>query len=60
MLNGGTPSWNSFESLSNLAFRVLPYEPDVVIIYLSTNDAECAIWPDPTFDNRHYRVSWST
>lgn len=60
VLNGGTPSWNSFESLSNLAFRVLPYQPDVVIIYLSTNDAECAIWPDPTFDNRHYRVSWST
>lgn len=60
VLNAGVPSWNSFESLGNLAFRVLPYAPDIVIIYLSTNDAECALWPDPTFDNRHYRLSWST
>ncbi|MFT5734486.1 MAG: lysophospholipase L1-like esterase [Planctomycetota bacterium] len=60
VLNGGVPSWNSFESLENLAFRVLPYAPDIVLIYLATNDAECAMWPDPTFDNRHYRVSWPT
>ncbi|QDV05451.1 GDSL-like Lipase/Acylhydrolase [Planctomycetes bacterium Poly30] len=60
VLNGGVPSWNSFEALENLAFRVLPYAPDIVLIYLATNDAECAMWPDPTFDNRHYRMSWPT
>ncbi|QDV06139.1 hypothetical protein Poly30_16440 [Planctomycetes bacterium Poly30] len=60
VINAGVPSFNSFESLGNLAFRVLPYRPDIVLIYLSTNDAECALWPDPTFDNRHYRLSWST
>lgn len=60
VINGGVPSWNSFESLSNLAFRVLPYAPDIVIVYLSTNDAEAALWPNPTTDNRHYREAWAT
>lgn len=60
VLNGGVPSWNSFECLGNLAFRVLPYEPDVVLVYLSTNDAEAALWPDPKSDNSHYRIAWPT
>ncbi|MEM9379623.1 MAG: SGNH/GDSL hydrolase family protein [Planctomycetota bacterium] len=60
VLNGGVPSWNSFECLGNLAFRVLPYEPDIVLVYLSTNDAEAALWPDPRTDNSHYRLAWPT
>ncbi len=60
VLNGGAPSWNSFESLGNLAFRVLPYAPDIVIVYLATNDAEAALWPNPSTDNRHYREAWAT
>ncbi|MEM9800501.1 MAG: SGNH/GDSL hydrolase family protein [Planctomycetota bacterium] len=60
VLNGGVPSWNSFECLGNLAFRVLPYDPDVVLVYLSTNDAETALWPDPAADNSHYRLAWPT
>lgn len=60
VINGGVPSWNSFECLGNLAFRVLPYDPDVVLIYLATNDAEAALWPDPSPDNSHYRVAWPT
>ena len=60
VLNGGAPSWNSFESLNNLAFRVLPYAPDVVIVYLATNDAEAALWPNPRTDNRHYREAWAS
>lgn len=58
VINGGAPSWNSFECLGNLAFRVVPFAPDVVLIYLSTNDAEAALWPSPTTDNRHYRLGW--
>lgn len=60
VLNGGAPSWNSFEALGNLAFRVLPYAPDIVIVYLATNDAEAALWPNPTTDNRHYREAWAS
>ena len=54
------PSWNSFECLNNLAFRVLPYSPDIVLVYLSTNDAEASLWPNPTTDNRHYREPWAS
>lgn len=60
VLNAGVPSWNSFECLANLEFRVLPYAPDVVLIYLGTNDAECALWPGVTADNSHYRMTWAT
>ena len=60
VINGGTPSWTSFEALNMLAFRVLPYAPDIVLIYLGTNDAEAAMWPDPKPDNSHYREGWPT
>ncbi len=60
VLNAGVPAWTSFECLTSLAFRVLPMAPDVVLFYLSTNDAESALWPDPVADNRHYRRVWPT
>ena len=60
VINGGAPSWNSFECLDNLAFRVLPFAPDIVIVYLGTNDAEAAMWPSPKSDNSHYREAWAS
>ena len=60
VLNAGVPAWTSFECLTGLAFRVLPMQPDVVLFYLSTNDAESALWPDPVADNAHYRRVWPT
>ncbi len=60
VLNAGVPAWTSFECLTGLAFRVLPMQPDVVLFYLSTNDAESALWPDPVADNVHYRRVWPT
>ena len=60
VLNAGVPAWTSFECLTSLAFRVLPMSPDVVLFYLSTNDAESALWPAPTADNAHYRRVWPT
>ena len=60
VLNAGVPAWTSFECLGSLAFRVLPMDPDVVLFYLATNDAESALWPDPAADNAHYRRVWPT
>lgn len=58
VINGGAPSWSTFESLINLAFRMVEFEPDLVIVYHATNDAAPALWPNPTFDNSHFRAVW--
>ncbi|MDP6538859.1 MAG: GDSL-type esterase/lipase family protein [Planctomycetota bacterium] len=58
VVNGGCQGYSSFESLANLAFRVLPLQPDVVIVYHTINDMRCALYPDARPDNTHWRAVW--
>lgn len=38
VINAGVPSWNSWHSLTNLAFRVLETQPDMIIYFEAIND----------------------
>lgn len=58
VLNAGAPTWTSLESLVNLAARVVPYTPDLVLVYHGMNDASAALWPSPVPDNHHFRQVW--
>lgn len=58
VLNGGAPGWTTFESIGNLAFRMLDFDPDLVIVYHTANDAIAAVWDDPAPDNTHLRSVW--
>ncbi len=69
VLNGGLSGWSTFESTANLAFRMISFEPDLVIVYHTINDMRCALYDPPlppekrrflapTIDNRHWRDTW--
>lgn len=69
VLNGGLSGWSTFESAVNLAFRMVEFQPDLVIVYHTINDMRCALYdpplpadqrsyPGPTIDNRHWRDTW--
>jgi lysophospholipase L1-like esterase len=58
VLNGGVPTWTTTESLISLQSRVLPYEPDLVLVYHGMNDASAALWPEPRPDGSHFRSVW--
>jgi len=38
VINAGTPGFDTAQSVGNLALRVMPFKPDVVIIYHAYND----------------------
>ena len=38
IINAGTPGFDTAQSIGNLALRVMPFKPDVVIIYHAYND----------------------
>ena len=59
VVNGGAPGWSTFESAVNLSFRMLEWEPDLVIVYHTINDMRCALyWNPPVADNSHWRAVW--
>lgn len=61
VINGGMSGWSTFESTINLAFRMLEWEPDLVIVYHSINDMRCALYDragPPRMDNSHWRAVW--
>ncbi len=61
VLNFGVFGYNTFESLTNLAFRGVDYEPDLVLVYHTINDARCAMYQlggPVQRDNRHWRAIW--
>jgi lysophospholipase L1-like esterase len=61
VINGGAPGWTTFESLGNLAFRMLDLEPDLVVVYHATNDAGMTVYEFPVRgDNTHARKAWET
>lgn len=47
VINAGIPGFNTAQSIGNLTLRVLPFSPDVVIIYHAYNDLKLA---RPNFD----------
>ena len=58
VLNGGNSGYSTFESLVNLAFRVVDFQPDLVIVYHTINDMRCALYlrgGPVQMDNRHWR-----
>jgi lysophospholipase L1-like esterase len=58
VINAGAPGYSTFESTINLAFRMLEFEPDLIIVYHSINDMRCALYKDPAPDNSHWRAPW--
>lgn len=58
VINGGCRGYSTFEIFANLAFRVLDFEPDLVIIYETINDMRCALYKQPKHDNTHWRAVW--
>jgi len=48
ILNAGVPGFNTAQSIGNLALRVMPFQPDIVIIYHAYNDLK-AIRKDNKF-----------
>ena len=56
VINAAVPGFNTAQSIGNLALRVMPFKPDVVIIYHAYNDLK-VVRPDfeimPDFSNFH-------
>lgn len=49
VINAGTPGFDTAQSIGNLALRVMPFNPDVVIIYHAYNDLK-AIKPNIAYN----------
>jgi lysophospholipase L1-like esterase len=59
VINGGCSGYSTFESTVNLAFRMVDFQPDLVIVYHNINDMRCALWKvPPKNDNSHWRDVW--
>ena len=61
VVNAGCPGYNSWESLANLAFRVLDLEPDLLIIYHGVNDVHARLVEPSAYrgDNSGRRTVWT-
>ncbi len=58
VINAGVGGWNSWESFVNFQFRILPLQPDMVVIYHGLNDVHARlVWPPAEYqpDNSGYR-----
>jgi lysophospholipase L1-like esterase len=62
VVNGGVGGYTSFETLIDLALRVLEVGPDLLVIYHNTNDVHARLVPPDAFrcDNTGYRHEWWT
>ncbi len=58
VINAGVPGFNSAQSIGNLALRVMPFKPDLVIVYHGYNDLK-VVRPEfeakPDYSNVHTR-----
>lgn len=61
VINAGQTDYNTWESLTNLQFRVLDLEPDMVIIYHNVNDVQSRLVAPQTYqgDNAGRREIWN-
>lgn len=55
VLNAGVPGWTSRESLINFELRVLPMQPDLVIVYHGRNDLFPQLYDNFEIDYSHFR-----
>jgi len=55
VLNAGIPGWVSTENLLNLQLRILPLQPDLVIIYQGRNEIFPQSFNNFASDYSHYR-----
>jgi lysophospholipase L1-like esterase len=62
VINAGVPGYNSWEILTNLEFRVLDLDPDLVIIYEGTNDVHARLVEPSAYrgDNSGRRQVWQS
>lgn len=63
VLNGGCLGYNSFEMLAQFELRLLPLQPDMLIVYEAINDMKAALyWRGGPVqdDNTHYRIAWKS
>jgi len=60
VVNAGVGGYTSFETLIDLALRVLEVAPDLLVIYHNTNDVHARLVPPDAFrcDNSGYRHEW--
>ncbi len=58
-VNLGVKGWTTTESLINLSLRGMELEPDLVVVYQATNDALATMWPEPNWDQTHFRTTWT-
>ncbi len=61
VINAGVADYNSWDSIINLTFRVLPFEPDLIIIYHGTNDVHARLVEPDAYrpDDSGRRQQWS-
>ncbi len=60
VINAGVGNWTTWESLINLQLRLVRLQPDLVVVYHSTNDIESRmVWPPESYlsDNTGRRIS---
>jgi len=60
VINGGVSGYTSWETLANVTHRLLPLEPDVVIVHHAMNDVPPRLVPPAEYrsDNTGYRTAW--
>jgi lysophospholipase L1-like esterase len=58
VVNGGCQGYSTYESLINLAIRMIDLEPDLVIVYHTINDMRVALWHEARRDDTHWRANW--
>ena len=61
VINAGVPGYTSYESLIDLALRVLDLDPDLLVVYHGTNDCHTRLCAKGAYkgDNSGYRKHWS-
>ncbi|MFB6208061.1 MAG: SGNH/GDSL hydrolase family protein [Candidatus Nanohaloarchaea archaeon] len=60
VINAGVVGYTSWESLVNLEFKVLPLDPDLVVVYHGVNDVTARLVDSSRYraDNTGYRKVW--
>ena len=58
VVNAGVGGFTTFETLVSFAFRILPLEPDIIVVYHATNDLHARRVERYLPDNTGYRRSW--
>ncbi len=58
VINAGASGYSTYESLINLAIRLIDLQPDMVLVYHSINDVRLWRWPGIQPDNSHWRAVW--